>query len=188
MPGSVSVNSTSTTGPTTCTILPLFIGSSRFRVGSIVGELAAGNLQEFLGDRALTPSVVFDRQILDQVDGAVRGVLHRHHAGAVLAGLRLQHGPIHVNVEIVSEEITEYRLRAEFEEDLAGISGEVLFGLRTGYLQPCDLTDRKKLHDHGLLDQGVDESCRDHQDLIHVAFQEKIARETGNRTSLRKPR
>src|SRR5207247_7185242 len=46
------------------------------------------------------------------------------------------------------------------------------------------LTDRQKLHHAWLLDQRVDEPCRDDQDLVDVAFQKEVAGKGGNRTGL----
>ena len=151
--------------------------SSRY----IVAELAAGNFQQLLGDIALAQFVVFEGQVLDQVGGVVRGVLHRHHAGALFAGLGLQQDPVDVNVEVVPEEIPEHRLRTGLKEDLGRVGGQVRFGFRAGNLQSLDFADRQKLHRNGFLGQRVDEPRRDNLDLIHFAFQKQVAGKAGNR-------
>src|SRR5262245_66221484 len=82
MAGRTSGNSTSTTGPDTCTIVPVFMGVSL--------RLAAGDFQQFLRDVALPQPVVLEREVLDQVLRSFRRVLHRHHARALLACLGVE--------------------------------------------------------------------------------------------------
>src|ERR1051326_4243924 len=108
--GSVVANSTSTTGPMTCTIFPSFaivysfwsavelecwsIGISSFPLlhNSTVPllvlsqcHLCGGDFQQFLRDTRLANLVIFQRQILDHLLRVVRRVLHGDHARTVLA-------------------------------------------------------------------------------------------------------
>src|SRR5678816_4082166 len=86
--GSASGNATSTTGPSTCTIVPVFIPVPS---GSI--RLATRNFEQLLCDRPLSQLVVLERQVLDHGRGVVGRALHRHHACALFARLGVeQHG------------------------------------------------------------------------------------------------
>ena len=60
--------------------------------------LATGDFQQLLGDAALTPFVVFQSQVLDQALGIIRGVFHRHHACALLAGFGTQQHRMNIDV------------------------------------------------------------------------------------------
>src|SRR5579863_9363705 len=99
MPGSFSGNSTSTTGPTTWTILPLFIVKPDFFPFTFSAELAARNLQEFFRDIALAQFVVFEGQISDQLGSIIRGARHSNHASTLFARFRLQQNPEEVDVQ-----------------------------------------------------------------------------------------
>src|SRR6478735_5270180 len=99
MGGSASGNSTSTTAPTTCTTLPIFIGSLR---------LAAGDLEQFPGDVALPQLVVFELQRANEVFGAVGRALHRHHARALLARFGVQQRDVDEDVEIALQQVAAH--------------------------------------------------------------------------------
>ena len=53
-------------------------------------HLRAGDFQEFLCDIRLAQLVVLKGQIFHKLIGVVGGVLHRHHASAMLAGFGFQ--------------------------------------------------------------------------------------------------
>ena len=95
---------------------------------------------------------------------------------------------VHVDVEVVPEEISEHLRGAEFEEELGHVGCEVRLGLHARNLQPLDLADRQILEHHGFLGQRVDEPSRDDLDLIYVALQEQVTGERGNRPRLGEPR
>src|SRR5215475_5633100 len=107
MAGRPAGNSTSTTGPTTWTTLPLFMFTPGFRRADASVRLAARDLQQLLCDVSLPELVVLERQLLDEVLGAVGRVLHRDHARALLAGLGVQQHLVDVDAQIVAEEVAE---------------------------------------------------------------------------------
>src|SRR3954453_3660275 len=115
----------STTGPTTWTILPLFIFTPDFvpPSRSIVAGLAASNFEEFLGNIALAQLVVFERQVLDQCSGIVRSVRHCHHPGALLACLSFQQSSENENVEVVPKKIRKHCLCTGFKYYVSRIGG-----------------------------------------------------------------
>jgi len=94
---------------------------------SAVAELAAGDLEEFLSDIALTQLVVFKRQMLDQGVGVIRRTSHGHHPGALFARLCFQQNPVHDYVEVNPNEITEDRLGAGFKDDLGCVGRQFGF-------------------------------------------------------------
>src|ERR1700752_3501183 len=103
MPGRPSGNSTSTTGPTTWTTLPLFIPAPGFEgTRSPSLGLAAGDVEQLLRDVALAQLVVVERQVLDQAVRGVGRVLHRHHARALLAGLGVEQDLADEDVQVVA--------------------------------------------------------------------------------------
>src|SRR5262245_20775076 len=149
MAGRPSGNSTSTTGPTTWTTLPLFMFTPGLLRGAEVNSaplssgglpppepldptsvhqrapsvgLPARDLQQLLGDVSLPELVVLERQLLDEVLGAVGRVLHRDHARALLAGLGVQQHPVDVDAQIVAEEVAENALRIRLERALGGVA------------------------------------------------------------------
>src|SRR5215204_3213278 len=116
MAGRTLENSTSTTGPATCTIVPVFMGMSL--------RLTAGDLQQFFGDVALPQAVVLELQLVDQRLSGLRRVLHRHHAGALFAGLGVQQHEVDEDGQPTRQERTDDRLRARLEEAFAAIDCE----------------------------------------------------------------
>src|SRR5262245_33316992 len=105
-PGS---NSTSTTGPMTCTIFPWLMLPVPFfaRLGRrgpspatssgspcpLLERLgAAHDIEQLLRDLLLTGFVVLDGQHADHVLGVLGGGFHGRHPRAVLAGQRLHEG------------------------------------------------------------------------------------------------
>ena len=103
---------------------------------AIISKLTAGDFQEFLGDIALTQLVVFERQIMDQRGRIVRGARHGHHPGALFAGLGFQQNPVDKNVEVMSEEVGEDRLRTWIEEDVGCIGGRAASDSAPGIFSP----------------------------------------------------
>ena len=85
-------NSTSTTGPKTCTIFPFSISSPQFflYLNQLLFLLkrfrAAYNLCNLLGDCRLSGTVIQKRQLPDHVFCTFRSPLHRHHTRILLAG------------------------------------------------------------------------------------------------------
>src|SRR6266481_9638692 len=114
--GNASGNSTSTTGPTTCTIFPVLMLPPS---GSFC--LAAGDLQQLLSDVPLPQLVVLEGKVLDHGLRVVGGVLHRHHACALLARFRVQQHNVDEDVEIVSEQIADDVFGTGFEQELGSV-------------------------------------------------------------------
>src|SRR3989304_4279495 len=102
-PGS---NRTSTTGPITWTMFPLFMipsppsGSwlSLERLG------AADDLHQLLGDRGLAGAVHLQREPGDHIHGVVGRRIHRRHPGAVLSRHRLEEDPEDLRLHVLGEE------------------------------------------------------------------------------------
>src|SRR5471030_1439619 len=105
-----SANCTSTTGPMTWTILPVFI-LKRLKGGGVRklsgAELGGGDLEDFLRDAGLAGLVVLEREVAEQLRRVVLGRLHGNHARAVLGSLRLQRLVMHLAVEIKREQRRE---------------------------------------------------------------------------------
>src|SRR6185503_12225330 len=118
--GSEPVNATSTTGPSTCTIVPVFIRMPSSSIG-----LAAGNLQQLLRDGSLAQLVVVQRQVLDHRVRVVGGALHRHHACALFAGLGVEQHGVKEHVQVVTEQVTENGLSTRFEAELGCVAREL---------------------------------------------------------------
>src|SRR5262249_33436087 len=106
--------------------------------GSSELRLTAGEVKQFLRDIALTLFVEFERQVLDQVVGVVCGILHRHHAGALLARLGIQQNPVKINVEVVRQEKVQNGLRARLKDEFGGMRCPLLFGFRSLDFKPLD--------------------------------------------------
>src|SRR5512138_2754314 len=102
-------NSTSTTGPMTWVILPLWtfaVAMSSFpelleRLG------AAHDLHQLLRDVGLARPVVLESERRDHLLGVLRRRLHRAHAGAVLAGGRLEQRAPDLHGDVAGEEVLE---------------------------------------------------------------------------------
>src|SRR5258706_15783497 len=107
MPGSSRAgNSTSTTGPVIRMTRPVALGAFALGGAAVAmvvsvppgscsgsARLRAGrDLDHLAGDIGLADLVVGQRQVVDEVLGVLRGVLHRNHAARFLAGLAFQHG------------------------------------------------------------------------------------------------
>src|SRR4026209_1986849 len=118
MAGRASGNSTSTTGPATCTIVPVFMGMSL--------RLTAGDLQQFLGDVALPQPVVLELQIVNQRLSGLGSVLHRHHTGALLARLGVKQHEVDEDAEPPRQERTDHRLRTRLEQTLRAVERDTL--------------------------------------------------------------
>src|ERR1039458_1094677 len=78
-------------------------------------HLRGGDLQKFLRDVRLAQLVVFQRQVLDDLLGVVRGVFHRHHACALLAGLRLQQNLVHLEIQTMRQQFAQHRFFVRFK-------------------------------------------------------------------------
>src|SRR5665647_1397409 len=105
MAGISSGNRTSMTAPITWTTVPVFIASTPLHVsgGSVASRScerlrAADDFEDLLGDRRLTGAVQRQREAAHHLLGAVAGVAHRCHAGALLAGARLEKRTVHGDV------------------------------------------------------------------------------------------
>src|SRR3954469_2346480 len=146
--------------------------------------LTTGDLQQFFRDVALPQLVVFERQLLDQTLSAVGGVLHRHHARALLARLRIQQHVKEVDVEIQAKQVAQDTFRAWFEDDFVGVTGQRVFMLRAWNLQAPDFADGKVLERDRFLHERVDETRRDEYDLVDFSLQKKIAHEADDRPCL----
>src|SRR5450631_2712383 len=91
-----SANCTSTTGPMTWTILPVFIlgkcGSAGvdWKIKLRGRELRGGDLEDFLRDAGLAGLVVFEREVAEEFRGVVLRGLHRDHARTVLGSLGVE--------------------------------------------------------------------------------------------------
>src|SRR4029450_11565211 len=105
--------------------------------------LATRDLQQLLRDIALPQLVVLERQLLDEALGAVGGVLHGHHARALLARLRVQQHLIDEDAQIVLEEEAEDALPVRLECALVAVGAQDLLGLRPRDLEALDLAHRQ---------------------------------------------
>src|SRR5580698_5070216 len=102
-----SANWTSTTGPITWTILPVFIGSERGWVSWKVvlggAERSGCDLEDFLGDGRLAGLVVLEGEVAQQLGRVVLRGLHGDHAGAVLRGLPRERKLVDLVVHVVGK-------------------------------------------------------------------------------------
>src|SRR6185295_18159370 len=106
MAGSAPGNSTSTTGPTTWTIMPVFIRSAPradLQVGLSLRRRSAGDLEQLLRDVSLPQLVVFEPQLPDHLGRTVGRPLHRHHPRALFARLRVQQDDVDEHVDVVAD-------------------------------------------------------------------------------------
>src|SRR5262245_39759236 len=108
-----SENSTSTTGPITCVMRPT-LGMLRL---SFQRLCARDDLHQLLGDGRLAYAVHHQREPADHVGGVSGGVVHGGHAGAVLAGGRLEKGLPHHRLDVAGKQPVE-QSRAIWLEDV----------------------------------------------------------------------
>src|SRR6266571_8704153 len=108
---------------------------------------AAHDFHQLCGDARLPHLVGVQGQVVDQVARRLRRVLHRDHLRAVLAGLVLEHGLVHLRLHVARQQRVEHRLRVGLV-DVVGRRALLLFALR-------DLGRDERLDD-GLLPKGRD--------------------------------
>src|ERR1700692_3312777 len=120
MSGSRSLsNSTSTTGPITCTtvpvptpcFLPFFAATAisllSLRLGWASARqrgCAANDVHQFARDCALAHGVGCQGVVPDQVRGVVRRVVHGQHLSGHLAGEVLEHGLVDLRLDVTRQE------------------------------------------------------------------------------------
>src|SRR5579872_4577726 len=108
------LNSTSTTGPITCTTAPVpdCNSTTAIALSSAFERRGAGDdLHQFCRDRRLPHLVRGEGQVLDELACVVRGVAHRDHACSLLGCRVLEHRAIHLRLDILREQRVEDILR-----------------------------------------------------------------------------
>src|SRR5512137_1987548 len=101
-------NSTSTTGPMTWVIFPLWVwisGMSVFPRDLLERLGATHDLAQFLGDVGLPRAVVLEGERADHLVRVPGGGLHGGHARAVLAGRRVEQRPPHLHVAVSGDDV-----------------------------------------------------------------------------------
>src|SRR4051794_25096795 len=115
----------STTGPVIWMTRPspagaavvMSIGASCVRRAS-ASVRAGRDLDHLAGDVGLADLVVRERQVLDELFGVLRRVLHRDHPAGFLARLRLEHGLEQPGRDVTRQESVEHDRRRWFEDEL----------------------------------------------------------------------
>src|ERR1039457_7448243 len=97
------LNSTSTTGPITCTTAPVpdFNSTTAISLSSAFERSGAGDdLHQLCRDRCLPHLVGGEGQVFDELACVVGRVAHRHHARGLLGCGVLEHCAIHLCLDI----------------------------------------------------------------------------------------
>src|ERR1039458_3760376 len=108
------LNSTSTTGPITCTTAPVsdFTFTTGISLSSAFERRGAGdNLHQLCRDRRLPHLVGGEGQVLDELACVVGRVAHRNHARRLLGRRILQNGAIHLCLDVARQQRVEDVLR-----------------------------------------------------------------------------
>src|SRR5215472_12500918 len=112
--------------------------------------------------------------MLDQVVGIVGGVLHRHHARALLARFGVEQDFVDVQVEIVRKQIAQDKFWVGLKYKLGVVWRRKRWRLCCRQFQSGDFTDGEKLETDGDLRKSIDKSGSNYLDLVHFFLQEKI--------------
>src|SRR6202035_123348 len=108
------LNSTSTTGPITCTTAPVpdFNSTTAISLSSAFERRGAGDdLHQLCRDRRLPHLVGGERQVLDELACIVGRVAHGNHACGLLGSRVLQNGAVHLGLDVSREQRIEHILR-----------------------------------------------------------------------------
>src|SRR6185437_6702471 len=160
---------TSTTAPMTWLTLPsrvFFFVSAIFRSLLVLARRAqrlgaAHDLHQLCCDARLPHLVGVQGQVVDQVARRLGRVLHRDHLRAVLAGLVLEHGLVHLRLDVTRQQRVEHRL---------GVWLVDVVGRRAGLLLALwDLGRDEGLHDR-LLPKGRDPFRVAEDDRVDIAL------------------
>src|ERR1035438_2678188 len=107
------LNSTSTTGPITCTTAPApdFNSTTAISLSSAFERRGAGDdLHQLCRDRRLPHLVGGEGQVLDELACVVGRVAHRNHACSLFGCRVLQNGAIHLRLDISRQQSVEHVL------------------------------------------------------------------------------
>src|SRR6476660_8311806 len=110
-------------------------------VGASTGLRAGRNLDHLAGDVRLANLVVAQREVLDEVLGVLRRVLHRDHAARFLARLGLEDCLVDAGGHVARQELLEDGARVGLEDELAARDA---LGVR-GRLDRQQMAERRAL-------------------------------------------
>src|ERR1035441_1614683 len=101
------LNSTSTTGPMTCTTAPVpdFSSTTAISLSSAFERRGAGDdLHQLCGDRRLPDLVRGQGEVVDELARVIGCVAHREHARGLLGGAVLEHGSVDLRPDVAGQQ------------------------------------------------------------------------------------
>src|SRR3972149_4905420 len=122
-------NSMSTPGPVIWMTRPTVVGAaialvwSRSSVARSERPGARRDLDHLTRDVGLADLVIGERQVLDQLLGVLRRILHGHHAGRLLRGRALEDRLVEPGGDVARQELAEHDAGRRLEDELAGRGG-----------------------------------------------------------------
>ena len=131
------------------------------------------------------------RQVLDQLLRVVGGVLHRHHARAVLAGPGLEQNLVNLEIQTVRQQFAQHRLLIRLEQ-IRHVAALRQFPRRRVAVNAggdrLDFSHRQKRDGFRPLNQGRNVVGEQNVHRVRLALDKQVLREFGNRPRLAKLR